>query len=62
MSQVKKITLIMSKYGGVTEVEYDPPIDMAIALGIIDSTHLLWVLEMTSGERIKYLYGKRQNS
>lgn len=63
MAQVKKIILVLSKFGGITEVCYDSPISIERAeKEIVDSIHFMWVLELTNGKKIKYVYGKRQKA
>lgn len=61
MERVRKIVLVLSKLGGVTEITYDNPISIERAeTEIIDDSHYLWVLELTNGKKIRYVYGKRQ--
>ena len=63
MVKVRKITLVLSKFGGVTEITYDNPITIQKAESEIkDDSHYLWVLELTNGKKIRYVFGKRQRN
>ena len=61
MARVRKITLVLSKLGGVTEITYENPISIERAeTEIVDDSHYLWILELTNNKKIRYVYGKRQ--
>ncbi|HCE46845.1 MAG TPA: hypothetical protein DET40_25135 [Lentisphaeria bacterium] len=63
MVRARKIVLVLSKFGGVTEVTYENPITIQKAESeIIDDSHYLWVLELTNGKKIRYVYGKKQRN